>query len=354
MKLLDAYIGRAVLFSTGVVMFVLLALFAFATFAGELDRVGQGNYDVWTAAEYSALLLPRLAYQLFPLVALLGSIIGLGMLASNSELVVMRAAGVSLKRMSWSVMRVGLVMLALMIVMGEFVAPKAELYAQSLRAQALSEKISFRSDQGLWVRDGNKVVHIRDLLSESEVVNVSIYEFNPDNSLNTVTKAHSAEINGDGWTLQRVSQSQVSVEGVTSVQYQSLAWDSLINQKLLSVVTVKPEFLSVVGLYGYIDYMQRNGLDAGLYQLALWRKVMSPLAAGVMIFLAIPFVFGSLRSVGIGQRIFVGTLLGIGFYLLDQTIGQMSLVYGVPAYLGVMVTPLLFLVLALVLVRRVR
>lgn len=354
MKLLDRYIGRAVLFSTAVVMFVLLSLFAFATFAGELDRVGQGNYDVWTAAEYSALLLPRLAYQLFPLVALLGSIIGLGMLASNSELIVMRAAGVSLKRMIWSVMRVGLVLMVLMAVMGEFVAPKAELYAQSLRAQALSEKISFRTDHGLWVRDGHKVIHIRDLISEDEVVNVSIYEFNADNSLNTVTSAKRAKIDADGWTLQRVKQSEVSVAGVTSKSTKTLAWDSLLNQKLLGVVTVKPEFLSVVGLYGYIDYMQRNGLDSGLYELALWRKMISPVAAGVMIFLAVPFVFGSLRSVGIGQRIFIGTLLGIGFYLLDQTVGQMALVYNVPAYLGVMVAPVLFLILALVLVKRVR
>lgn len=354
MKLLDRYIGKSVLISTLVVMLVLLALFAFASFAGELEKVGRGGYDVVLAMQYTVLLLPRLAYQLFPIVVLLGAIIGLGMLASQSELVVVRAAGVSLNRIIWTVMKVGLLLLTGMLLIGEFVAPAAEFKAQSLRAEAMSGQASFRSDQGLWARDGNSVIHIRDLLSGDRVGRVSVYDFDGQNQLKSVTTATSAVYDGQGWMLDGVLRSSVSEKGVETTQQPDLRWQSLLNPDLIGVVTVKPDYLSAPGLFRYIKYLNDNGLDAGQYLLALWKKAVMPVTTMVMIVLAVPFVFGPLRSVGVGQRIFVGTLFGIGYFLVDQTTGHLGLVYGLPPLVSVLVAPLLFFCVALFLFRRVR
>ncbi len=354
MKLLDRYIGVTVLQSVGVVMVVLLALFAFATFAGELEKVGRGSYDALAAGIYSLLLMPRLAYQLFPIVVLIGSIIGLGMMASNSELVVIRGAGVSLRRIIWSVMRVGLLLMVSMVVVGEYVAPIAESKAQSLKAEALQERVSFRSDTGLWARDGNRFIHIQNLMSPHSVGRVSVYEFDDQNRLTVMAKARTAEFDDKGWTLNQLTQSQISTKGITTERKPQEHWDSLLEPEIMGVVTVKPDYLSFIGLYRYIGYLQENGLDAGRYQLALWRKIISPLVTLVMILVAVPFVFGSLRSTGIGQRIFVGTLVGIGFYMADQALGQMGLVYGLPPALGVFVAPLAFLGGALYMISRIR
>ena len=354
MKLLDRYIGKSVLISTLVVMLVLLALFAFASFAGELEKVGRGEYDALLAMQYTLLLLPRLAYQLFPIVVLLGAIIGLGMLASQSELVVVRAAGVSLNRIIWTVMKVGLMLLALMLLIGEFVAPAAEFKAQSLRAEAMSGQASFRTDQGLWARDGNSVIHIRDLLSSDQVGRISVYDFDEQNQLKTVTTATKAEYDGQSWMLDGVLRSAVSEKGVETSKQPDLRWQSLLNPDLIGVVTVKPDYLSAPGLFRYIKYLNDNGLDAGQYLLALWKKAVMPVTTMVMIFLAVPFVFGPLRSVGVGQRIFVGTLFGIGYFLVDQTTGHLGLVYGLPPLASVMVAPVLFFCVALFLFRRVR
>lgn len=353
MKLLDRYIGKAVFSSTMVVMIVLLALFAFASFAGELDKVGRGGYDAMVAIQYTLLLLPRLAYQLFPIVVLLGAIIGLGMLASQSELIVVRAAGVSLKRIIWTVMKVGLLLLTLMLIVGEFVAPAAEFKAQSLRAEAISGQASFRTDQGLWARDGNSVIHIQDLLSKEQVGRISVYDFDERNQLEMVTTAKGAAYDGESWLFKDVRRSTVSESGVETTKKGDLRWKSLLNPDLISVVTVKPDYLSAPGLIRYIEYLTENGLDSSKYLLALWKKAVMPLTTMVMIFLAVPFVFGPLRSVGVGQRIFVGTLFGIGYFLVDQTTGHLGLVYGLPPLLSVMAAPIIFSCVAFYLLRRV-
>ncbi len=353
MKLLDRYIGQTVLVSTLVVMAVLLALFAFVSFAGELDKVGRGDYDAALAMQYTLLLLPRLAYQLFPIVVLLGAIIGLGTLASQSELIVVRAAGVSLSRIVWTVMKVGLLLLTLMLVVGEFVAPVAEFKAQSLRAEAISGQASFRSDKGLWARDGNSVIYIRDLMSGDQVGRVSIYNFDDKNRLKSVTKVDEARYEGDRWLLKRVLSSSVSAAGVEISRYKSLSRKSLLTPELIGVVTVKPDYLSALGLYRYIEYLMDNGLDSNRYALALWKKAVMPLTTLVMIFLAVPFVFGPLRSVGVGQRIFVGTLFGIGYFLVDQTTGHLGLVYGLPPLISVLMAPVLFFVIAAYMFKRI-
>lgn len=353
MKLLDRYIGKAVLLSTAVVMFVLLSLFAFATFVGELEKVGRGSYDAAMAIQITLLLLPGLAYQLFPIVVLLGSIIGLGMLATHSELVVVRAAGVSIKRIVWTVMKAGLILLAFMIVVGEFIAPKAEFKAQNMRAEAMSGQISFRTERGLWARDGDNVIHIRDLFSKEHLGNISIYEFDGENSLSMVTTAKRGNFVDGQWSLGEVSRSSVDSSGVKTTKEDVSAWQSLLMPDLISVVTVKPDYLSALGLYRYIEYLNDNGLDSTKYVLAMWKKFMLPITTAVMIFLAVPFVFGPLRSVGVGQRIFVGTLSGIAYFLIDQTTGHMGVVWGLPPLVSVLVAPVVFFVIATVLVRRI-
>ncbi len=353
MKLLDRYIGKAVFNSTMVVMIVLLALFAFASFAAELDRVGRGNYDAMKAIQFTVLLLPRLAYQLFPIVVLLGAIIGLGLLASQSELIVVRAAGVSLKRIIWTVMKVGLLLLTIMLLVGEFVAPAAEFKAQSMRAEAISGQASFRTDQGLWARDGKSVIHIQDLVSKEQLGRISVYDFDERNQLEMVTTAIGAAYDGESWLFKDVRRSAVSESGVETTNKGDLRWQSLLNPDLIGVVTVKPDFLSAPGLIRYIEYLTDNGLDSSKYVLALMKKAVMPLTTLVMIFLAVPFVFGPLRSVGVGQRIFVGTLFGIGYFLVDQTTGHLGLVYGLPPLLSVMAAPILFVCVAFYLLKRV-
>lgn len=354
MKRLDRYIGIAVAGSTLMVLLVLLALFSFGAFVAELDEVGKGDYTLATAGEYVLLSLPRLAYELFPVVALLGSVIGLGILAGNNELLVMRAAGVSVGRIGYAVMKVGLLWVVLAVALGEFVAPVSDRYATSLHSTALSERFAMTSQNGLWARDGQDFIHIRDVLADGLVGGVTIYEFNDKQRLLDMIQARTGRFDHGQWQLDQVERSRIDTAGVVTQHLRGMAWQSLLTPDMIAVVAVKPDSLSIKGLLEYIGYLRDNGLDAEHYQLALWNKLVLPVTTAVMVFLSIPFIFGPLRTVGIGQRIFVATLIGIGFYLLGQLLGYVGLLSRLPIALGAVLPTALFFVLAVVLMRRVR
>lgn len=354
MNLLDRYIGATVAGSTLIVLLVLLALFSFGSFVAELDSVGKGDYTLEVAAEYVLLSLPRLAYQLFPVIALLGSVIGLGMMASNNELLVMRAAGVSVGRITLSVMKVGLLWTIVAVILGEFVAPISDRYAKSMHSTALAERFAMTSQNGLWARDGKSFIHIQDVLANGLVGGVTIYEFDDKQRLLEVTQARTGQFVGRKWILHQVVQSQIDPLEVESQHLAQMEWQSLLTPEMIDVVAVKPDSLSFKGLLDYIRYLRDNGLSAEHYQLAFWNKIILPVTTAVMVFLSIPFIFGPLRSVGIGQRIFVGALVGIGFYLLGQMFGFAGLLYKLPSPLSASLPTLLFFIIAVFLVRRVR
>lgn len=354
MRILDRYIGATVASHTLVVMLVFIALFSFASFMGEMDYIGKGKYGVQQAMYYVLLTLPSLIYQLFPPVALIGSMIGLGMLSSSSELTVIRAAGVSMGRIISSVMKVGVLLMLIAVVLGEWLAPQAEQYAQTLRSAALAERISLKTKSGFWARDGHNFIHVREILVDAQLADVSIYEFDAQSRLQGITHANTASYQQDTWQLNDIRYSKISEAGVVTQHQPSAEWGSLLSPTVLGVVAVKPDKLSILGLYKYIDYLHDNGLSAARYELAFWKKIMLPLATGVMVFLAVPFIFGTLRSVGIGQRIMVGTLLGIGFYLFNQTFGYLGLVYGMSPIVSAVLPPALFLGLGMMLMRRVQ
>lgn len=350
--IMDGYIGRTVAAHVALVLAVLLALFAFTTLIGELEDVGRGGYGTWEAIQYVVLVLPRTAYQLFPTVALIGTIMGLGLLASNSELIVLRAAGISIARVVGAVMRTGLLLVVIATLLGEVVAPFTERIAQQLRASALKERIALNVEEGMWLRDGRDFVHVGEVSSDGSLHQISIYSLDEAFHLKTVISAKRGFFEGDQWRLENIARSHVSPEGVTVERLGSEGLESLFSEDILDVVKVQPEFLSAWGLYQYVNYLKENGLESDRYEQAFWRKILSPFTTAVMVFLAVPFIFGPLRSVAVGQRVLVGTMVGIGFYVIDQSFGYFGLVNTWPPLLMVAAPTLVFFGVALHLSRR--
>jgi lipopolysaccharide export system permease protein len=353
MQILDRYIAKSVGFSTVLVLGVLLTLFAFFAFMDEAGNIGSGRYGTVQAFQYVLLTVPRLAYQLFPISALLGATIGLGVLASNSELVAMRSAGVSLATIIASVMKIGLLFVVLTVVIGEGVAPAAERYAQTLRSVAMSNKLTLRGKEGLWARDGNSFVNVRNILPGERLGQIFIFERDDKHRLVKLTQAKSAVYRKGQWVLQGMLSSDIDESGVVSTEVDEVPWQTNLSPDLLNVVTVKPNTLSIFGLYEYVQYLTDNGLDAATYEQALWGKIVTPLVTAVMVFLSIPFVFGPLRSVGVGHRILVGTLAGVGFYILNQMFTYMGLVFGFNPLLSALAPAVLAFLLGYFMLRRV-
>jgi lipopolysaccharide export system permease protein len=353
MLILDRYIARHVAMGILLVMGLLLSLFTIFSFMDELNRVGRGSYETLDAVLYVVLLIPGLIYQLFPMTALLGCTIGLGVLASSSELTVMRAAGVSLNRIVWSTMKVGLVLVALTLIIGETVAPIAEQHARTLRSVAISDKLAIHGKSQLWARDGNSFVNVRKILPGERLGGIFIYERDSSHQISRIVQAQSAVFQKNQWILENVVSSDLTSKQVTSHRQEKLIWDTNLSPDLLSVVTLLPATMSVQSLYQYVNYLKKNGLDAATYEYALWGKLIAPLITGVMMFLAIPFVFGPLRSVGVGHRVLVGALVGIGFYIANQMFAYVGIVYNFNPVLIAILPAGLALIVAYWMLRRV-
>ena len=354
MRLLDRYIGRSVLSAMLATLVVLTALIGFVTLLDEAGDAGRGDYGIGDVFIYVLLLLPRFAYELFPMAVLLGSLVGLGSLASHSELTAMRAAGVSLSRIMLAVMKAGVLAMVVMGLVGELVAPASEQYAGQMRAQKISGNVTLQTPYGFWARDGNAFINIRYLLPDARLRDVYIYEFSDDRRLLRATHAADAVYRGGQWVLSDVGRSRFTEAGVESERLDNAHWPSSLDPDILDVVAARPSMLPAWGLYQYIDYLRDNGLDARSYEVAFWSKVLTPVVVLVMIFLSLPFVFGSLRTVGVGQRIFVGALLGIGFLLLSRAFGNLAVVYRLDPLFAALFPSLFFLGVAFWLVRRVR
>jgi lipopolysaccharide export system permease protein len=354
MKIMEQYIGQVVMISVLAVMTVLLILFSLMGFANEMGTVGRADYTYLAAITYTALRLPFQLYQLFPLSALLGTMLGLGMLANNSELIIVRAAGVSIPRIVFSVMKSMSLLILIVIFIGEVIAPPAQQYAVHTRLKALESKISLNTDYGLWARDGDTYIHVQRVENDGQLIGIKLYRFDEKYKMQSLLQAETGVFDGTQWVLNNAQQSYISDTGVLTRKIPELKWSSLLAPDLINVVSVKPETLSSYKLLGYIDYLKVNGLESAQYELALWNRLFMPFTIIAMVLIAVPFVFGSQRHGGIGQKIVLGFLIGMVFFIADRLAGQVGLVYNLPVSFAAALPTILVLTGAGWLFKRIR
>ena len=351
-KLIDLYIARTLLSTIVMSLSVLIGLSALIKFVEQLRLIGRGDYDMTIAGLYVLLSLPREVELFLPMATLLGGLIGMGLLAQSSELIVMQASGMSKAKITTSAMKsVVLVILAVMA-LAEWVTPQSEAKAKQIRTEALSGGSLLSSNSLTWAKDGDNFVSIGDVLDQNTLQDVSVYEFNDALKLSRVTSAKTAQFNSPTWQLSDVKQVLINEQGIQSSQINERQWETSITPDKLGIVAVKPEALSIGGIYEYIDYLQNNGQDSSRYELAFWRKILQPVSVAVMLLLALSFIFGPLRSVTMGARTGMGVLAGIGFFVSSEIFGQVALVFQLPPVLGAVIPSVLFALIAAVLLKR--
>jgi lipopolysaccharide export system permease protein len=352
MKVINKYIAVEMLKSTAIALLFLLSLVLVITFADEVDDMGTGQYDLLAIFKYLALIAPRNFYELLPSAALLGALIALGGMANNFELTAMRAAGISRWQIIFAALRVGVLLMFVSLFVSEFVAPSSEQAAQMLKFAAKNEQVALRTKYGFWTRDGNTYLNIREVLNSSELKDVSIYEMSDNNKLKFATHASNANYIDNQWQLKKVQQTTITDEGVDVSSTETALLDSLLDPGLLDVIVVKPERLSIMGLAGYIQYLENNGQDATRFVVAITSKLVRPFVILVMLLIAIPMVLGVKRASSTGTRILLGALIGIGFSLVDRLFGNVGVLYGLNPVLAASLPFLLALSASVFTIRR--
>ena len=346
MRILDAYIGRIIASTTFLTLAVFVSVSGIIKFVEQMRAVGRGNYDLAHAALYVLYSVPRDIEVFFPMSALIGGLIGIGMLASNSELVVMQAAGLSRLDIIKSVMKTAILLILVSMAVGEWLAPRGEATAREIRAQAISGGSLISSKNGVWAKDGDYFVNIGEVLEQGQLKKIQIYRFNEQLKLDSWLSAESAIYQENAWLLSTVVNTQISKQKITTTNLKQQIWKSSLTPEKLGVVTVTPESLSISGLIDYLDYLEANEQDPSRYQLAFWRKLMQPITVAVMLLVALSFIFGPLRSVSMGARIMMGVVTGILFFVCNEVLGSLSLVYQFPPLIGAISPSILFVSVA--------
>lgn len=330
MRVLDRYITVTVLRSGGLVTAIVCALSIVSSFLGEANNMA--DYTPLQLILYVLLEVPQHLHPLMPAVAFLGSLLALGGLAAGSELVVMRASGVSVPRLGWSVARGGLVIAVATIVLGELIAPVTARIAEQGTIVGGSGIQSI--DGSLWFREDRRMVRIDRILSEHVLKGITVYRGSRQRGLQSILRAESARYIDGQWILHNIRETIFLGGQIRVTQQDRMAWDVALKPSYLRLSVTEPKELSSLGLYRYSNYLQRNGVAAEEYRIALWRNLVMPFTVLVLTVLALPFAFGALRGAGLGQRLFIGGLAGLTFFMANEIAISSSLVYGLPPWLA--------------------
>ncbi len=354
MKLIDRYIIISVTQGVLITLLILMSLAGFFSFLGQITDINKGSMTIFEGLKYVLYTLPRRSYELFPTAVLIGSLFSLGNLASNSELISIRAAGVSIGRITASVLKAGFILMLLSILIGEVIAPGLEHEAQSFRSVKLAGQISTKGQDGFWAREGDTFINIKRVISDSNVKQVLVYEFGLRRRLAKVLYAEEANYNNKSkkWYLKGVKESKLENKSVKIAHKKTMVLPKLIDPSLLSVLAVKPENLSMVSLKKYVNHLKKQNQEAARYEVAVWIKVFRPLSTLVMLLVAIPFVFQTIRTSNTGQRALFGILTGMVFFLLNQGVNQFGVVYGLPAIVSAGLPSVVFAIFGIIAIRR--
>ena len=352
MSILDRYVVRAILGATALVMAVLMVLALVFSFIGEQGDIGQGRYSAYNAMIYCLLNLPLELWELLPIAALIGSLVGLGALARGSELIVIRTSGVSVLRVAGSALIAGLVLLALEVLVGELIAPQLAQTAKQQKAFERFSNVSFGSG-GAWARDRDRIFNVEQLSGAGQFGGMLVFELSPAHRLVSIGHAARATVAPDkSWQLSDYSESRFQPERVDTRHETTHDLSTDVSAAFLTVAMTAPRELTAQALWSLIEYDRTNALDPRAYVFAFWSRVARTVAIALAVLLAVPFVLGPLRSAGAGSRMLVGLLLGVGFFLLQRLIESGTVVFDLdPLQLAWLPTALLAVVTVALLAR---
>ena len=346
-KVYERYLAREIYAATALVLAAFLMLFAFFDLIHEFEELGHGGYQLQHALGFVLLTLPGRVYELSPIAVLIGTLYALTLLARHSEITVLRTAGLSTVALLKTLARIGVVFMVLTFVFGEFVAPPAEKAAQELRLKALSSLVAQEFRSGLWVKDERNFVNVREVLPDTRLRGVRIYEFDSAYRLRAIAEAESGEfMPPDHWRLAGVVRTDFTDEGARVERLAEMSWRSALNPNILSVLLVVPERMSFVNLFLYIRHLQDNQQTAQRYVIALWKKLVYPFAVLVMMTLALPFAYTQDRMGAVSIKVFAGIMLGITFHMLNGLFSSLGVMNSWPPFVSAITPSALFLLMA--------
>ncbi|VFP83332.1 LPS export ABC transporter permease LptG [Candidatus Erwinia haradaeae] len=350
LNIFDKYIGKTIANQILSTLLMLVSLSSAIKFVDQLRKTGQGEYNLLSAILYTILSIPKDIEIFFPMGALLGALIGLGLLTQNKELIAMEAAGFTRMQIIGSVMKITFPLIVIMMLIGEFITPLGVDIARNYRIKKLMHTAVYSTTGSVWIREHTNFIFIEKIHTNNQITGISIYKFSNNKNLYTVQYAKSGKYNAHKklWDLSEVYQSNLNqITQICNTYTVHNEWNTSITPNKLRILTLNPETLSIRGLYHYLKYLDQSGQQGTRYQLSMWGKICQPLSLIVMMLMSLSLIFGPLRRTSMGVKIVTGISFGFLFYILNQIFGLLSLVCHASPILGALLPSIVFVVISI-------
>ncbi len=353
MKIIDRYIWVSTLQGLLIAWIALVTLDVFFAFISESGKTN-ALYSTSQAIIYLVFTLPSRFYEFFPTSILIGTLLGLGNLAANSEFTAMRAAGLSIRQIIYSVLKLGLLLAIGVFIIGEWLVPAADLHARNFKAHLKNKNIVLVGDAGLWLKEKKRIIHISNVVNKIQISDISIYTFKEDHTgLESLITSSNATATANGWNLKNMETILFSDKRLQKSFKENTLETNFLNADILDVATINPNQLSSSALGRVIKHQKSNNLKTDKYELIFWKRYSVPLSALVMLLLAMPFLFGSARGGGTGQRVFIGIIVGIVFFLANRLVNELGIAYGASPFVSAFLPSFVFFSIGVFALRRI-
>ena len=356
MKILDRYIAKTLLFYTLGVLVVWIGIYAFFNFINEVKFIGQSDYTILSAIIYIVSDLPAVIYSHSSVVILLGCLLALGHLAETSQLVIVRGGGISIMQVAKIVIRSAIFFIAIIIFIGEIVAPTTTEYAENFRAKALGSNISAVNQQGFWIKDGNSIINVKNNFGGNVFGDITLIKLNKTNQLDSVIYSKKSIFDGKNLDFENTVGYKLNddkkITNIQSEKYQKYNTQVSFDQELIDSLKKEPHELSTWSLYKQISFLTNNNLTAKAFEVELYKRIMKPITLIAMLLFSMLFIFGSLRGSSLGKKIFLGVMISLFFELASRLGGMLSLRFDYNPLLSASMPTAIVLVVAFILLRR--
>ena len=353
MKQITKYLNKEFFISITMIMFGLIALFSFFDFIREINDLGKGGYGLIQIINYIILSIPGHVYEIIPLAVLIGAMYTVGELSQNSEFTVMRSSGLSIKKIAASLIYVGLFFCFLTFIIGDLISPNSEKNAQRLKISSTDSVVSQEFKSGFWIKDGKSFVNIENVLPNSSLEDIHIYEFDNDFKLRTIVNAKQGVFQDGQWKLNNITLTHLGEEKITSTNIENGNWKSLIRPEMMNALIISPEKMSTINLVKFINYLRLNNQKVTRYEIALWEKLIHPIMPLVMLLFAVPFGFLQERSGGKYLKMFLGIIIGISYLILNTMIKHLGLLNDWQPFMSSLIPTIIFLSIGLYLIFKI-
>lgn len=350
--LLERYVVKTIAVWIGFVTLMLAGLQIFILFVNQLGALGKGQYGITQAMYFVFMQVPYQVYLFFPMASLFGSLVGLGFLASNRELIVMRTSGMSIWQVTYSVLKAALFLSLMVSILGEVIAPQLVHMANDNKIEALSGGKSLRTGHGMWLHYQNDFISVSSVLSDKHLKEVYQFRFDDKHMLRLARKIGELNYENNTWIGHNIAETIFEKNGTHGKHLESMNWDVPLKPTIFGVANTEPDEMTLHELKRYLRDQKVTNQQAFNFRLSFWQRIFEPVTTLVMIMLSVPFIFGPLRSSTMGSKLMLGALVGFGFSILNRFFGPISQLFQWdPAIAAILPTSLFALICVYLMLR---